>query len=74
MEHFYRSLKQGESKVEALCQAKLGVLRATLDLEAIDMHQPLSSPFTGLPSFSSETGIDLGSETDGHTYDKVDAM
>lgn len=49
MEHFYGQLKQGQSKAEALRQAKLAVLQATIDLKAIDMPQPLASPFFWAP-------------------------
>jgi CHAT domain-containing protein len=37
MERFYRRLKQGQSKVEALRQAKLAVLQATIDMQAISV-------------------------------------
>lgn len=49
MEQFYRRLKQGESRAEALRQAKLEVLHATIDLKAIGMRQPLASPFYWAP-------------------------
>ncbi|MBI3988855.1 MAG: CHAT domain-containing protein [candidate division NC10 bacterium] len=49
MERFYQRLKQGEGKAEALRQAKLEVLHTTVDLKAIGMRQPLSSPFYWAP-------------------------
>ncbi len=49
MERFYQRLKQGESKSEALQQAKLDVLHTTIELKAIGMHQSLASPFYWAP-------------------------
>ncbi|MBI3330438.1 MAG: CHAT domain-containing protein, partial [Nitrospinae bacterium] len=49
MERFYQRLKQGESKAEALRQAKLEVLQATIDLKAIGRRQPLAAPFYWAP-------------------------
>lgn len=49
MERFYRRMKQGESKTEALRQAKLEVLHATMDLKALGMRQSLASPFYWAP-------------------------
>ncbi|MFQ5875316.1 MAG: CHAT domain-containing protein [Dehalococcoidia bacterium] len=49
MEHFYERLKQGESEAEALRQAKLDVMRSTVELKAIGMHQSLASPFYWAP-------------------------
>jgi CHAT domain-containing protein len=49
MERFYQRLKQGESKSEALRQAKLDVMRATIELKAIGMRQSLASPFYWAP-------------------------
>jgi CHAT domain-containing protein len=49
MERFYRRLKQGQSKVEALRQAKLAVLQATIDVQAIGMQQSLAAPFYWAP-------------------------
>jgi len=49
MERFYQRLKQGESKAEALRQAKLEVMQATIELKAIGMPQKLASPFYWAP-------------------------
>jgi len=49
MERFYQRLKQGESKAEALRQAKLEVLHSTIEMKAIGMQQSLASPFYWAP-------------------------
>jgi CHAT domain-containing protein len=49
MEQFYRRLKQGESKAEALRQAKLDVLQAMIDLRALGTRQSLAPPFYWAP-------------------------
>jgi CHAT domain-containing protein len=49
MERFYRNLKRGLSKSEALRQAKLDIMRSTVDLKAIGMRQDLAAPFYWAP-------------------------
>jgi CHAT domain-containing protein len=49
MEHFHRHLKQGQSKAEALRQAKLAVLQASITLKALGKPQSLASPFYWAP-------------------------
>ena len=49
MERFYQRIKQGEGKAEALRQAKLDVLRSTIELKALGMPQALASPFYWAP-------------------------
>jgi CHAT domain-containing protein len=49
MELFYRGLKQGLSKAEALRQAKIEVMNTNLFLKSIDMKQSLASPFYWAP-------------------------
>lgn len=49
MERFYQNLKRGLSKSEALRQAKLDIMRSTVELKAIGMHQDLASPFYWAP-------------------------
>ncbi len=49
MERFYQRLKQGESKAEALRQAKLEVLRTNIELKAVGTRQSLASPFYWAP-------------------------
>jgi CHAT domain-containing protein len=49
MEHFYRYLKQGQSKAEALHQAKLRLLEATITLQALGQRQSLAAPFYWAP-------------------------
>ncbi len=45
MEQFYRRLKQGESRAEALRQAKLELFGRTTDLEESGIKQSLAPPF-----------------------------
>ena len=49
MERFYQNLKRGVNKAEALRQAKLEIMRSTIDLKAIGMRQDLASPFYWAP-------------------------
>jgi len=49
MERFYRNLKRGLSKAEALRQAKLATMHSTIDLKATGMRQDLASPFFWAP-------------------------
>jgi CHAT domain-containing protein/Tfp pilus assembly protein PilF len=49
MERFYEKLKRGLSKYEALRQAKLDIMRSTVELKATGMHQDLASPFYWAP-------------------------
>ena len=49
MELFYRGLKQGLSKAEALRHAKIKMLNTKLYLKSLDMEQSLSSPFYWAP-------------------------
>ena len=49
MERFHRRLKQGESKAEALRQAKLDILQATINLKALGIPQSLAPPFYWAP-------------------------
>jgi CHAT domain-containing protein len=49
MELFYRGLKQGLSKAEALRQAKIEVINTNLYLKSIDMKQSLAAPFYWAP-------------------------
>lgn len=45
MESFYRHLKHGKTKIEALRHAKLEVINAKVKLKAVGTHQKLASPF-----------------------------
>jgi CHAT domain-containing protein len=45
MERFYRRLKQGENKSEALRQAKVDLLHTTVELKALGTRERLASPF-----------------------------
>lgn len=49
MEHFYRHMKQGLSKANALRQAKLDILGVTIDLKVAGTRQSLASPFYWAP-------------------------
>jgi CHAT domain-containing protein len=49
MERFYQNLKQGLSKAEALRQAKLDVIRSSVNLKATGTRQALASPFYWAP-------------------------
>jgi len=49
MERFYKRLKQGQGKAEALRQAKLEVMNATIELRAIGKPEQLASPFYWAP-------------------------
>jgi CHAT domain-containing protein len=49
MERFYRNLKGGLSKSDALRLAKLGIMRSTVNLKAIGEGQDLASPFYWAP-------------------------
>ena len=49
MERFYQNLKRGLSKAEALRQAKLDIMRSSIDLKATGMRQDLASPFYWAP-------------------------
>lgn len=49
MEHFYKNLKRGLSKAEALRQAKLEIMRSKVNLKATGMRQDLASPFYWAP-------------------------
>jgi len=49
MERFYQNLKRGLSKSEALRQARLDIMRSTVDLKAIGMRQDLAAPFYWAP-------------------------
>jgi len=49
MERFYRNLKRGLSKSEALRQAKLDIMRSSVDLKVTGMRQDLASPFYWAP-------------------------
>jgi len=49
MEKFYKYLKEGKSKSEALRQAKVELLNTTMDMKAIGMPQSLASPFYWSP-------------------------
>lgn len=49
MERFYQNLKQGLNKAEALRQAKLDVIRSSVNLKATGMRQALASPFYWAP-------------------------
>jgi CHAT domain-containing protein len=49
MEHFYKNLKRGLSKAEALRQAKLDMIRSSVDLKATATRQSLAAPFYWAP-------------------------
>lgn len=49
MEGFYRRLKQGQSKSEALRQAKLELLQSKVNLKASGTRESLASPFYWAP-------------------------
>jgi CHAT domain-containing protein/Tfp pilus assembly protein PilF len=49
MELFYRGLKRGLSKAEALRQAKIELINTKLYLKSLDMQQSLASPFYWAP-------------------------
>ena len=49
MERFYKRLKQGQGKAEALRQAKLELMQETIELKATGMREQLASPFYWAP-------------------------
>jgi len=49
MEHFYRELKSGKNKAEALRQAKLSLLQAQVELKALGTKHSLAAPFYWAP-------------------------
>ena len=49
MQRFHQRLKNGESKGEALRQAKLDMMQETIELDSIGMKQSLASPFFWAP-------------------------
>lgn len=49
MERFYQNLKQGLSKAEALRQAKMDIMRSSVDLKATATRQALAAPFYWAP-------------------------
>ena len=49
MEHFYRELKSGKNKADALRQAKLSLLQAQVELKALGTKQSLAAPFYWAP-------------------------
>jgi CHAT domain-containing protein len=49
MEEFYRRLKKGESKAEALRQAKLELIQSKVELKALGMRESLAAPFYWAP-------------------------
>jgi CHAT domain-containing protein len=49
MEHFYRELKSGKNKADALRQAKLKILNSKIELKALGNLQSLASPFYWAP-------------------------
>jgi CHAT domain-containing protein/Tfp pilus assembly protein PilF len=49
MEEFYRRLRKGESKAEALRQAKLELIQSKVELKALGMRESLAAPFYWAP-------------------------
>ena len=49
MQRFHQRLKDGESKAEALRQAKLDIMKESVKLKATGTHESLASPFFWAP-------------------------
>jgi CHAT domain-containing protein len=49
MEEFYRRLRKGESKAEALREAKLELIQSKVELKALGMRESLAAPFYWAP-------------------------
>ena len=56
MEKFYQRLASGQGRAEALRQAKLEIMKTTVDLKVTGMQQSLAAPFFWAPFILPELG------------------
>ena len=56
MEFFYRNLKEGQSKAEALRQAKKQLMQTRIWSDALKEEQPLAAPYFWAPFILSGRG------------------